>query len=34
MADGVLYQSGHLNQMDLGPGDSVTVEIPYGDHNT
>ncbi len=31
LADGVLFRSGHLNQLDLEPGDSVTVEIPYGD---
>ena len=30
MADGILYRSGHLDQMDLGPGASATVEIPYG----
>ncbi|MDX9772948.1 MAG: glycoside hydrolase family 2 TIM barrel-domain containing protein [Bacteroidales bacterium] len=30
MANGVLFRSGHLNQMNLEPGDSVTVEIPYG----
>lgn len=30
LANGVLFSSGHLNQMNLEPGDSVTVEIPYG----
>jgi beta-galactosidase len=31
IANGVLYRSGHLKQLSLEPGDSVTVEIPYGD---
>ena len=30
LADGVLYNSGHLGQIDLGPGKSSTEEIPYG----
>ncbi len=30
-ASGVLYASGHLNQLDLVPGDSATVEIPFGE---
>ena len=33
LANGVLFRSGHLNQLSLEPGDSVTVEIPYGDIN-
>ncbi|MCU0458315.1 MAG: DUF4981 domain-containing protein [Bacteroidales bacterium] len=31
LADGVLFSSGHLNQLNLEPGDSATVEIPYGE---
>ncbi len=31
LANGVLFSSGHLNQINLEPGDSVTVEIPYGE---
>jgi beta-galactosidase len=31
LANGVLFSSGHLNQINLGPGDSVTVKIPYGE---
>ncbi len=31
LANGVLFRSGHLNQMSLEPGDSATVEIPYGE---
>jgi len=30
LANGVLFSSGHLNPLNLEPGDSVTVEIPYG----
>lgn len=30
LANGVLFSSGHLNQMNIDPGDSVTVEIPCG----
>jgi beta-galactosidase len=30
-ADGVLFRSGHLNQIDLAPGASTTVQIPLGD---
>jgi len=31
IANGVLFRSGHLNQLSLEPGDSVTVEIPFGE---
>lgn len=31
LANGVLFRSGHLSQLGLEPGDSVTVKIPYGD---
>ena len=30
LADGILFKSGHLNQVDLKPGESVMEEIPYG----
>ncbi len=30
LANGVLFRSGHLDQMNLEPGDSATVKIPYG----
>jgi beta-galactosidase len=30
LANGALFRSGHLNQLSIEPGDSVTVEIPYG----
>ena len=30
LADGVLYKSGHLGQIALGPGESSTEEIPFG----
>ncbi len=30
LADGALFRSGHLNQIDLEPGKSITVDIPYG----
>ncbi len=30
LADGVLISSGNLNQLDLAPGASTTVEVPYG----
>jgi len=30
LADGHLYKSGHLNQVNLEPGDTLTAEIPYG----
>jgi beta-galactosidase len=30
LANGVLFRSGHLNQLALEPGDSVLTEIPYG----
>jgi len=30
LANGVLFSSGNLKQLNLEPGDSVTVEIPYG----
>ncbi len=30
LADGVLLSSGNLNQLDLAPGASATVEVPYG----
>ncbi len=31
MANGVLFRSGHLGQLNIEPGDSATVEIPYGE---
>ena len=30
LADGILYNSGHLGQIDLSPGESSTEEIPFG----
>jgi len=30
LADGQLYKSGHLGQVDLKPGETMTAEIPYG----
>jgi len=30
LADGVLYNSGHLGQIELGPDSSSTEEIPFG----
>jgi len=29
LASGTLHKSGHLNQLDLDPGESVEVKIPY-----
>lgn len=31
LANGVLFRSGNLSQLNLEPGDTVTVKIPYGD---
>ncbi len=31
LANGTLFRSGNLNQINLEPGDSVTVEIPFGE---
>ena len=31
LANGILSGSGHLSQLNLAPGDSVLVEIPYGE---
>lgn len=33
LADGALYKSGHLNQVNLAPSETVTAEIPYGTIN-
>ena len=30
LADGVLFRSGHLPQINLNPGEVTTVEIPFG----
>jgi len=31
LANGILFRSGNLNQTSLEPGDSVTVEVPFGE---
>ena len=31
LANGILFRSGNLRQISLEPGDSLTVEIPWGD---